>query len=52
MDDSGTVWQRSDDQWTIVIRGMDPNEVTFIDAWVSPTGVVIAVTEDAIYRLK
>jgi hypothetical protein len=62
MDDCGTVWQRSGDQWRTDLRGLDINEVQLTHTWISPTGVVIAAGRDradpwsskdaTIYRLK
>jgi hypothetical protein len=51
MDKNGTVWERTENQWRTVIRGMYREDIEFRDAWVSPTGTVIAVTKDAVYRL-
>jgi hypothetical protein len=51
MDNTGTVWQRSDNRWESVIRGMDRDNVTFEDAWVSPAGNIYAVSADALFRL-
>jgi hypothetical protein len=52
MDKNGTVWERAENQWRTVIRGMYREDIEFLDAWVSPTGTVIAVTKDAVYRLE
>jgi len=52
MDKNGTVWERAENQWRTVIRGMYREDIEFRDAWVSPTGTVIAVTENAVYQLE
>ena len=52
MDKNGTVWERSENQWRTVVRGMYREDIEFRDAWVSPDGTVIAITEDAVYRLE
>ena len=52
MDNSGTVWERREKTWRAVVLGNKSKGITFIDAWVSPTGTVIAITEDAVWRLK
>jgi hypothetical protein len=53
MDNRGTVWERKGTEWRVVtIRGGEPDDASFIDAWVSPTGAVIAITEKQVYRLN
>jgi hypothetical protein len=52
MDESGSVWERSDDHWRQVIGGLFDEKINFKDAWVSPNGVVFAVSNDALYRLN
>jgi hypothetical protein len=52
MDDSGTVWERKGTDWRVVVRGMYRDDVKFVDAWVSPKGNVIAVTDKHVYRLE
>ena len=52
MDDNGTVWEYLKGDWRIVVRGLDRETVEFNDAWISPTGEIIAITDDEIYRLK
>lgn len=52
MDSHGTVWERTPDRWRIVVRGLHDSDVEFTTAWVSPEGVVIALTREAIYRLE
>ncbi len=51
MDKNGTVWQRTGNEWRVVVRGMYRDDVKFVDAWVSPNGVVLAITEKHVYRL-
>jgi hypothetical protein len=51
MDRSGTVWERQKNDWRVVVRGMYRDDVAFVDAWVSPGGTVIAITEKFVYRL-
>ncbi len=51
MDASGTVWERAEDRWRVVVRGMHQDDVGFRDAWVGPDGTVIAIAGDAVYRL-
>ena len=52
MDKSGTVWQRQEDRWRVVVRGLFREDVEFRDAWVAPEGMVIALTETGVYRLE
>jgi hypothetical protein len=52
MDDSGTVWEWSDGTWKVVVRGLNRDGVRFTQAWVSPTGVIIAITNSDVYRLE
>ena len=51
MDENGTVWERNDAESRVVVRGLRKDDVTFLDAWVSPTGTVFAITEQHVYRL-
>jgi hypothetical protein len=52
MDKSGTVWERKGTDWRVVVRGLYRDDVEFVDAWVSPKGNVIAVTEKHVYCLE
>ena len=52
MDTNGTVWEKDGNNWRVVVRGLRKDNVEFIDAWVSPTGAVFAITEDKLYQLK
>lgn len=52
MDQSGSVWARSSAHWRPVIRGLFDDNIKLNDAWVSATGVVFAVADDALYRLN
>lgn len=51
MDDSGTVWEQTRTESRVVVRGLRRDDVYFRDAWVSPSGVVLAVTDKHLYRL-
>lgn len=51
MDENGTVWERNGAESRVVVRGLRKDDVTFLDAWVSPTGTVFAITEQHVYRL-
>ncbi len=51
MDEHGTVWEMNPSESRIVVRGMRRDDVTFKDAWVSPTGAVFAITTKHLYRL-
>jgi hypothetical protein len=52
MDTNGTVWEKSGNDWRVVVRGLRRENVTFRDAWVSPTGTVFAITDNKLYQLK
>ena len=54
MDTNGTIWERGiKSEWgRPVVMGMHTTDVTFEDAWVSPTGTIIAITKKHIWRLK
>ena len=52
MDSSGTVWERSNDAWRTVVRGLYEDDIDFSTAWVTPEGSVLALTDDALYRLE
>lgn len=52
LDTNGTVWEWGNGHWRNVVRGMRENDVEFTDAWVSPTGSIIAINRDEIYRLN
>lgn len=52
MDSHGTVWEWSSERWRQVVRGLDHDKIKFRHAWVSPEGVVVAITENAVYRLE
>lgn len=52
MDDSGTVWEFRGSESRVVVRGLQRDDVTFRDAWISPTGVVFAITNQHLYRLE
>jgi hypothetical protein len=49
MDNSGTVWQRAGYEWQAVVHGKGG---AFVDAWVSVSGTVVAVTKTAVLQLK
>jgi hypothetical protein len=51
MDRSGTIWERTATESRVVVRGMYRDDVNFVDAWVSPMGTVIALTDKQVYRL-
>lgn len=51
MDNSGTIWERTDRQWRVVVRGLLTEDVEFLGAWVSPTGKIVAFTKDYLYEL-
>lgn len=51
MDSSGTIWQRADNTWVVVVRGLYDKDVTFIDAYVAPDGAIHAVTNNSVYLL-
>ena len=51
MDENGTVWEMNRTESRIVVRGLRREDVTFKDAWVSPTGTVFAITNKHLYRL-
>ncbi|HEV8067011.1 MAG TPA: hypothetical protein VGP76_04690 [Planctomycetaceae bacterium] len=52
MDKSGTVWQRSEKDWTQIVRRPDLDKVEFMQAWVSRTGTILAITQKDVYRLE
>jgi len=52
MDYSGTIWERSSGDWRLVVKGLYADKVKFKSSWVSPEGVVIAITEKAVWRLE
>lgn len=52
MDESGSVWERNNNRWRPAIRGLLDEKIKLNDAWVSDTGVVFAVSDDALYRLN
>lgn len=52
MDEHGTVWELNRSESRIVVRGLRRDDVTFRDAWVSPTGSVYAITTKHLYRLN
>ena len=52
VDTNGTVWEFSDSDCRVVVRGLRRDGVEFRDAWVSPTGAVFASTEEHLYRLN
>ncbi len=52
MDSSGTIWQRSKDNWSRVVNGKHDEAVAFIDAWVAPNGNIVAITHNEIWRLE
>jgi hypothetical protein len=52
MDEHGNVWELDSTTSRIAVRGMRrDDDITFRDAWVSPTGAVFAITEKHLYRL-
>ncbi len=51
MDNNGTIWEWNSKEWRQIVNGMYENDVEFVNAWVSPSGTVIAVTKSQIYRL-
>jgi hypothetical protein len=51
MDEHGTVWELSRSESRVVVRGLRREDITFRDAWVSPTGAVFAITPKYLYRL-
>ena len=51
MDKNGTVWERQDNRWRTVVRGLYIDDVEFTDTWVSPTGTVFAVNDDGVWKL-
>ena len=52
MDASGSIWERSNDRWRPIVRGLGSEKVNFNDAWVSPQGEIYAVTNDSLYQLE
>jgi hypothetical protein len=52
MDDTGTVWEFNGSESRVVVRGMRRDDVSFRDAWVSPTGTVFAITDKHLYQLE
>ena len=52
MDSNGTIWERAGGESRVVVRGLRQDDVEFVDAWVSPTGRVVAVTDKHVYRLE
>jgi hypothetical protein len=52
MDRSGTVWEYNGSAYQVVVRGLHREDVSFIDAWVSPTGTIYGITDKRVYRLK
>jgi hypothetical protein len=52
MDASGSIWERSNDRWRPIVRGLASEKVNFNDAWVSPQGGIYAVTNDSLYQLE
>jgi hypothetical protein len=51
LDDNGTVWERSDDESRVVVRGLRTDGLQIRSAWVSPNGNVVAVNDKHVYRL-
>lgn len=51
MDSSGTLWQRRDNTWRTLVRGLHDRDVIFTDAWVAPDGSVHAITRNSVYVL-
>jgi serine/threonine protein kinase len=51
MDTNGTIWERLNSNWRVVVRGLRRNKVEFRAAWVSPNGIIFALTDKHIYRL-
>jgi hypothetical protein len=45
MDSNGTVWEKSGNDWRVVVRGLRSEDIEFKDVWVSPTGTIYAVTD-------
>ena len=52
MDVSGSIWERSNDRWRPIVRGLASEKVNFNDAWVSPQGEIYAITNDSLYQLE
>lgn len=51
MDTNGTIWERLNSNWRVVVRGLRRDKVEFRAAWVSPNGIIFALTDKHIYRL-
>ncbi|HSP42347.1 MAG TPA: hypothetical protein VLO11_05715, partial [Luteolibacter sp.] len=51
MDRTGSVWERSENRWRQVVRGMLEDDVIFNHSWVSPDGTVYTITSDTLYKL-
>ncbi len=52
MDASGSIWERSNDRWRPIVRGLLDQKLAFNDAWVGPQGQIYAITDDALYQLE
>lgn len=52
MDTNGTIWEKAGNDWRVVVRGLRKDDITFEDAWVSPTGTIYAITDKKLYQLK
>ena len=51
LDASGTIWERKGTGWRTVVQGL--NSGPFLtDAWISPTGNVIAISGGHVFRLE
>ncbi|MEI7684820.1 MAG: serine/threonine-protein kinase [Planctomycetota bacterium] len=53
MDDRGNIWERQNNNWKAVAEGIpvSSSKNGFVNSWVSPSGSILAVTNDAVYRL-
>jgi hypothetical protein len=52
MDRTGSVWERRENRWRQVVRGLLEDDVVFNHSWISPNGTAYAITNDTLYKLE